>query len=354
MPIPRFSVSLRSPTLWAHTALSTVLSATLTVGLATALQAQTGPITLQAPSGPAPAFAQSTMPQAVSYFDVSATRLEGITVTELGFRSQAVGVPHVFEVWINYGGSVLNNWGIANFSLVGTVTATPIQGDALFAVDIPDIPLGGGTHGFALVTTNPGSAHTWYVGGFAHETTDANAGVAVYGSDLDFSSQTDNGIDSFGAGFSGSVTYTVGSGLPPTAGFVGKFGDGCPGALGVVEIDIPTAPVIGSPLQIRVNNLTRGCQLHVGLFNTFNSTFGVPLPLDLGPVLGTQSTCRWFVSSEFIDFAFPTAGGTALFSFPIPPNPAFVGLAGYLQALAFDITVPGQLVTSDAWVAVVQ
>lgn len=313
---------------------------------------------LDAPAGGG-GFTSFVTPPDAAYFDLTVASAVGITVTAMGARSPRPGELHAYEVWGNVGNSAANNFAFSNFTLLGSGQWTPAVADALELVDVSDFSLPAGTHGIAIVhRAASGSApgHTWYLGNVGMTSSDANLTISPLGSDSDFNNQTSNtGISSTSNSFAGSVFYSVG-GMAPPPGTVTKFGDGCPGSLGTPGI-APGAspPAQGNLFSVKVTNVAGGTSLHGGTSNSNNATFGVPLPFQLGPVIGVQKTCFFRVSSEAIfPLMQPNAFNEATFSFPIPNNPLLNGLATYFQALTFDGTVPGNLVVSDAWLAVVQ
>ena len=310
---------------------------------------------LQAPSGSG-SFTSFFTPPDCSYFDLQVNAASGITVTAIGFRSANTNVSHDIEVWAK-SGTTLNLFGNGNYTQIASGTATsPATANELFFVDVNDFALTNGLHGLVVVSRNSGTAHTWYQSNAGLTSSDANLDMTPTGSDTNFDTQTadTSGMSSLVNSFSGAVVYTTGvmSGPPGT---VSKFGNGCPGSLGVPTL-LPgtTPPAIGNTFAVRVENVAGAASMHGGISNTFNATFGIPLPADLGPLLGTQSSCRLLVSSEAIlpaVAADPFAQSDILFQ--IPNNPLFSGLTVFFQAVVFDPAMPGGIVMSDAWFGVV-
>jgi hypothetical protein len=81
-----------------------------------------------------------------------------------------------------------------------------------------------------------------------------------------------------------------------------------------------------------------------GLSN--QQSFGMPLPLDLDPLLGTQG-CRLLASFEWV-FPMLVVNGRADFVMPkVEDEPAIEGVSFYFQHLVLDPNLPGSLGVSN-------
>jgi PKD repeat protein len=299
--------------------------------------------------GPAGTLTGFVSPPDASYLDLTVNNPQGILITDLLFRTTTVGSPIDLEVYVNLGNSVVGNIAASNFTLAGNGTGTATVADELFTIDITDFILPPGTHGLAVVTRTPSSSHRWYIGNAGITSSDANVTLTPQSSSTNFdTSTTATSTNSFAGGF----LYSVGANFPP--GTILQFAPGCAGAQGVPDIQFGvTPPTAGQTAALRVVGVNAGVQLHGGISNQFNATFGVPLPVNLGPILGTQPSCRFFSSSEVIILAFPDAFGDAVVALPIPGTPLFQGLTVYTQGLVFDATVPAGVITTNAYLAVI-
>ena len=276
------------------------------------------------------------------------TDAQGILVKEIFHRSGLANTVHNIEIW-GQPRTVDGNYDVINFELLATGTASsPTTTFDLFRVDVTDFFLATGTTGLAIVSRAGG--HAWWTDNAGQVTSNSELSITPRGYDTNFDTQTNNAITSAIGGFSGGLIYDVG--IAP--GSVIKFGNGCPGSLGVPDIQPGiNPPTAGQIFAAKVTGIQAGVQVHAGISNQFNNTFGVPLPLFLGPILGAQNTCRFRVSSEVIIPAVPDFFGDAVVTIPIPNTPLFQGLTGYFQAVVFDSTVPGSVIVSNAFLAVI-
>ena len=298
---------------------------------------------IAAAPGPAAGFNRARHPPDVSYMDLDVAYTGGITVTHLLFRSSSLSSQHDFEVYVQYFKGTGSDIAAENWTQVSTGTATSSATSVEpFAVDVTDFGLPSGVSAVAVVTRM--GNHIWYIGNGGVVSSDGIVTMSPVSSNTNFDTAT-NATSTHS--FSGALVYSLGGGI--AGGTVAKFADGCAGSLGVPGIQPGVnPPLIGTMWAAQVTNLQAGVQIHGGVSNTFNPQFGVPLPFNLGPVLGVQAACRFFVSSDVILLAFPNQSGDATFSFPIPNNPGFQGLIVYVQGLAFDAGALGGIVVSDA------
>lgn len=120
-----------------------------------------------------------------------------------------------------------------------------------------------------------------------------------------------------------------------------QFGTGCPAGSTTPVIDMRGDPRVGNEISYQLLQAPAGSMsfLLLGLNNT---SFGaLPLPLNLAPFLGPQSTCQLLVSPDLL-VPLPVApNGTAMFGCYLPPLPALVGATVFAQFGVITQTAPG-------------
>lgn len=187
--------------------------------------------------------------------------------------------------------------------------------------------------------------------------TDVNPVIGTQGRDVEFLTRSDSGKLLGGNTQLFEIFETVGiatqlgpngttemHGAEPRDGLAQPFGTGCP----TPQVPFATMQVTG-PLVIASSmqwSSTRHGQnaigaLIVGLSTT--STNGLPLPLDLDPLLGT-SGCDLLVSTELLRPAVADQFGAFIDAMPLPP--VFGGVL-HFQVVALD-QVPGGFSLSNA------
>jgi hypothetical protein len=132
---------------------------------------------------------------------------------------------------------------------------------------------------------------------------------------------------------------------------VTDVGAGCAGSTGVPSLTAATPPWLGESLDLAVGNLPPTASVVLGLGASVSAweSFALPLALDFAGAPGCAIT-----SALTVPLAIPSAGGTALWSTPIPADPALVGAVVYAQALVPDGAAnPLGLVVSPSVCAVV-
>ena len=132
--------------------------------------------------------------------------------------------------------------------------------------------------------------------------------------------------------WNGAFHYST-CGNSSEAGY-GFFARGCAGTMPVSTQTATSRPVLGTTLNVNVNNLpTDVAIMALGLSRT-TSPFG-PLPLDLTP-FGAPG-CRAHVSPD-VTFFLTGSGGTATWSFALPNTPSLACIPFYAQHVVFDPT----------------
>lgn len=131
-------------------------------------------------------------------------------------------------------------------------------------------------------------------------------------------------------GFAGTFHYSV-VGNGDLAGY-GFFGSGCPGTLGISNLENDSEPSLGNTMIVTANNLPQNAAIMLVGFSKTVSGLGA-LPLSLG-AFGAPG-CNLRVSPDANVLMLGT-GNQATWTFPVPNNAAFVGLNLYNQAVVFD------------------
>lgn len=131
-------------------------------------------------------------------------------------------------------------------------------------------------------------------------------------------------------GFAGTFHYSV-IGNGNLAGY-GFFGSGCPGTLGISNLDNDSEPSLGNTMVVTANNLPQSAAIMLVGFSKTVSGLGA-LPLSLG-AFGAPG-CNLRVSPDANVLMLGT-GNQATWTFTVPNNAAFVGLGLYNQAVVFD------------------
>lgn len=130
--------------------------------------------------------------------------------------------------------------------------------------------------------------------------------------------------------WSGTLHYDT-LGQDATAGY-GYFGPGCPGTLGISSL-LPSAPPrIGTTMNVTIGALPASSAFVLLGFSKTTSVFG-SLPVDAG-TFGAPG-CFGRVSTESAVYLVG-AGNSVTWSLTIPPNPAYLGVQFYQQALPLD------------------
>lgn len=127
-------------------------------------------------------------------------------------------------------------------------------------------------------------------------------------------------------------------------------GAGCIGSLGVPGNIITSLPRLGETMTADFTNLPLNLAAFVFGWNNTTSSFGT-LPMDLGPVGAPGCLLR---VSDSVVLLLAGSGNVASFALSIPPDPFFLSMPFYTQALSIDLAanVLG-VVASDAAAAVI-
>jgi plastocyanin len=126
-------------------------------------------------------------------------------------------------------------------------------------------------------------------------------------------------------------------------------GTGCASSTGVLSLATTALPKINTPtFGFTLSGGPSGAQGFL-----FISTGIAPAPLDVGNgcLAYLELTSLLALMSQGVTPTGPqllSAGGTTTFTFPIPNNPGFGGIAASAQGLVFDATVPGGFALSNA------
>ncbi len=122
---------------------------------------------------------------------------------------------------------------------------------------------------------------------------------------------------------------------PVTPARTQMFGTGCSGSQGILELDAPGRPWLGSPFLAEWRN-TPSATLLAAILGGSNQSWGTtPLPLDLG-AFGMPG-CDLLVAPDAIAAILPSSHGYTL-TIRIPANTALLGQTLYLQGMALDPT----------------
>jgi hypothetical protein len=148
------------------------------------------------------------------------------------------------------------------------------------------------------------------------------------------------------------VATQIGSGLIDTRGaepyqqHVQNFGSGCAGAFGTVSASATIGAGPNPLLTTSSTNHAAGVPglILVGLSS--QQTAGVPLPIDVDPIFGTQG-CSLYVSLDVSVLAVTSAQGPATLDTAFPILPGWAGYSLLLQHATLD-PVQGGLSLSDA------
>lgn len=148
------------------------------------------------------------------------------------------------------------------------------------------------------------------------------------------------------------VATQIASGLPGTRGaepyqqHIQNFGTGCAGPFGTVQI---SASITGGPtpaLQTSSTNHDPNVPGLIIIGISSQQTAGVPLPLNIDPIFGTQG-CNLYVSLDVTEVAFTTATGPATLDASLPIMPGWSGYSLLVQHATLD-SIAGGLSLSDA------
>lgn len=127
---------------------------------------------------------------------------------------------------------------------------------------------------------------------------------------------------------------------------VTSFGTGCPGSLGVPNLQSLTPPFVGFTWDTQLTSIPPGLALLAfGFSNTQWGPLPLPFPLSL---FGLGSACIGYTSVDVLEVVQHT--GTANYSLPIPCVPQLYGFQLYQQGFALDLTLttPMMLSASNA------
>ena len=132
-----------------------------------------------------------------------------------------------------------------------------------------------------------------------------------------------------------------------------SFGTGCAGTVGIPIMTAVTAPSLGDPFNLSINNMPTAGGVYImtlGTSVTIDSQLGV-LPIDLGP-LGAPG-CPILSSVDSTFFQLQTAG-TATFTLPVPSLVGLLGQRFTNQAFVSDAANALGFVASNAGIGTIQ
>lgn len=145
-------------------------------------------------------------------------------------------------------------------------------------------------------------------------------------------------------GFGGTFSNQTWEFTGVTTGMFGTFGEACPTEVGLPTLTA-TPPRLGQTCTFTFGNLPLDTELVVPLVGFSNRQWlGVPLPIDLGIVLGLPG-CTLHVAIDLTDFVF-TSGGTATWSALVPNQTTLLNSTFYVQGLLLDFVDPDLLWTA--------
>ncbi|MCR9245385.1 MAG: PKD domain-containing protein [bacterium] len=266
------------------------------------------------------------------FFDMSVLNATGIEITGLEVNtSAAVSSPVTIDVYACSTVALGNESNPDAWTMLGTATGTAAgRGVPTPVAFAAPAFIAKGDYGVAVHYRDVGVAYT---NGNGTNQAYANADLSL---SLGFSrTSTPNAPFTSGSNitprvWNGTVCYDTCS-FSGTAGY-GYAGAGCPGSLGQSTLTPSGDPVIGTTLDVTVDNLPANAAIMiVGLDN--DTWTGGPLPLDGGP-FGAPG-CFLRVSDD-LNTVLIGAGGSATWSLPIPNDPSFVCLSFYQQAIVVD------------------
>ncbi len=293
----------------------------------------------------------TSLTAAGNYFDIEVTNPGGIRVCGLAVAPHTVAGPLDLTIYVTedtFVGKAGNAgfWRLAStgtgVSAGGTFLA-PILSDV--ALDTPFL-LPAGNYGIAVFLSSPSGMGIAYTNGPGGPFVGAD--LVMHPSGEGAASTTELGNVVFEPRlFNGGFYYARCSVDGEAAR--GFYGTGCPGALGVPQLDPGvTEPALGTTYQLDVTNVPNGLALMFTGLSKTTSIFG-PLPLD-GAAFGAPG-CQMRASSDVVEFLL-TATNTATWTLPVPNDPTFLCLPIFNQAAVLSNgTNALGFVLSDAWAA---
>lgn len=127
-------------------------------------------------------------------------------------------------------------------------------------------------------------------------------------------------------------------------------GAGCIGSLGVPGNMITALPRLGATMTVDFANLSLNLAAFVFGWNDTTSSLG-PLPVDLAPAGATGCLLR---VSDSVTLLLAGSGNVATLALPIPPDPFFLSMPFYTQALSVDLAANALgAVASDVAAAII-
>lgn len=291
----------------------------------------------------------TTAPGSTNFFDVDVANPLGVTVCSMHVHSAVpANSPLGVRVWQKTGTHVGFVTDPTPWRLVADLSVVSRGGgDRTFVAFDPPLHFAFGLNGLAIEQIGtPGArysnfgAPTTFTGTDFTLTTGLVQESPIFGqpppngTSAQFTPRVWNGALHFG------TTQTDGA-----AGY-GYIGAGCPGALGVPGNRSAAPPSIGSTFTATVDRLP----FDIALFMVGN--FRIVPAVDLA-IIGFPG-CPLHVTPDILEIIAGAPGSTtASISFAVPASVTLVGHNQFTQALAFDITLPGQFGSSDAASAVV-
>jgi hypothetical protein len=279
-----------------------------------------------------------------NFFDVSVLNPVGILVCAIDTKTTApLNTPITVNVYSTPGTYVGVQQIPAAWRLIATGTGTgkgSLQPPVAVALAAP-FYLAAGNHGlFVQLASGGGPQYTQGLNNYANADLSITLGQSqsMAFSSAPAASRTWNGTFYYS-------TCTNGG----EAGY-GFIGIGCPGAMPVATLRHTNRPVLGQSLAVTIDNLPSSAAIMVLGFSNTMSTIG-PLPFDLGVI--NAPGCKLYVSPD-VPVTVVGSNNTAVFTLPVPNNPALQCLKFWNQAVTLDPGANGLgLVVSDAHAGVI-
>jgi PKD repeat protein len=278
------------------------------------------------------------------YYDVNVTNPLGVRLAGLGVNSStAAATPFTLDFYVKSGTYVGFTSTPAAWRLAGTASGTTAGvGQPSVATLAAPIYLPAGTYGVAIRYNGATPTYTNGTGSnqnYLNGDLELNLGAAQATTTAAFT----GGTPFAPRVWNGTLFYETNN-ITGAAGY-GFFGEGCPGTLGIVEVQNSNQPTIGGTLSTTVTNLQTGIALMIlGTSNTLSGA--IPLPLDLGFLGATGCSLR--VSLD-VTATVVGAPPSAPWSFTIPNVPTLLGFLLYNQAASLDPINSFGFVLSDAY-----
>ena len=271
-------------------------------------------------------------------FDMQVTNPAGISVCAITQGIYTYSGPFTADIYITDGTYIGKEANASAWRLVASGTGTAAGGPVTPSTPYPvalnhSFYLPAGNYGMVVFLSRPGgSMNVSYTnspqGPFSNGDVTFNPNPATAPGRVSTTLFTGSGI--VGRCWNGTLHYST-AGNGDQAGY-GFFGPGCAGSLGTTNLSHSAPPVIGTTMNVTLNNLPSSAAILLTGFSKTASVFG-PLPLSTTPYGAPGCFAR--VSTDASRFLFG-ASNSAVWTFNIPNDPGVVGLNMYNQALVLD------------------